>query len=559
VDGASSVHQDLVPKTICVTEISMTDFNYNGNVRFTNQHREDDHTLLQDMKKEYLRINSYGKLASHLKPGIVFTLAKAGFYCDLNTKEAICAWCGLHKSVYDLNNQNHNDVFRIHKIERPECDFITGECKDNEAAHTRKQKSFGLSYIPQHASFPMKESYLVKENIMDTWEDIVSYNNDSKKTIRDYNPVIHAQDMVTPTPPIHKRQNILLPIKPERQDQLDNISKMDLNSVAMEVCMHPEYSRQEVRLNTFYNWASPQSIKNLCDAGFYYSGVKDNVQCFCCSGSLQSWDGKDNPCLEHAIWFPSCIFIQKKMGLEYMNAAEWRFPRTTRINPAYCGINIQNNRKRLQSSSNKSTSKIDEHRIINEMDKPSVQAVLDMGFPKDTVKNIIKQQLIKTGDTFASIHSLVDTLVSYPEQSNVHETQTETTIDVPQFTHILDDEPKALMEEETRSIKYNRSENQEKYLNSNNSVSKNPDVLVTNAGFNAPLEQQNISYEKKILLEENKALKEGKLCKICLTEEYCILFLPCRHIVCCATCAPRLTDCAVCRQQIIMTQRTYLT
>ena len=45
---------------------------------------------------------------------------------------------------------------------------------------------------------------------------------------------------------------------------------------------------------------------------------------------------------------------------------------------------------------------------------------------------------------------------------------------------------------------------------------------------------------------ENQRLK----CKICLDNEVGVIFLPCRHLISCVSCAPRLRDCGVCRKFI---------
>lgn len=60
------------------------------------------------------------------------------------------------------------------------------------------------------------------------------------------------------------------------------------------------------------------------------------------------------------------------------------------------------------------------------------------------------------------------------------------------------------------------------------------------------------------LREENRLLKEQKTCKICLDNDLSIVFLPCGHFVSCATCAPSLKNCPLCRSQIMGLVRTYM-
>ncbi|XP_025097729.1 inhibitor of apoptosis protein-like [Pomacea canaliculata] len=61
--------------------------------------------------------------------------------------------------------------------------------------------------------------------------------------------------------------------------------------------------------------------------------------------------------------------------------------------------------------------------------------------------------------------------------------------------------------------------------------------------------------ELERLEAENQELTSSRFCKICLSEEATILFLPCGHLVACAQCAPALRTCAICRQRVSGTVR----
>lgn len=60
------------------------------------------------------------------------------------------------------------------------------------------------------------------------------------------------------------------------------------------------------------------------------------------------------------------------------------------------------------------------------------------------------------------------------------------------------------------------------------------------------------------LEEENRRLKEARLCKICMDREIATVFLPCGHLATCVHCAPSLLYCPICRQKIRATVRTFL-
>ncbi|GAB0095661.1 hypothetical protein DMENIID0001_110660 [Sergentomyia squamirostris] len=49
---------------------------------------------------------------------------------------------------------------------------------------------------------------------------------------------------------------------------------------------------------------------------------------------------------------------------------------------------------------------------------------------------------------------------------------------------------------------------------------------------------------------ENENLKESKLCKICLSEDASMAFVPCGHFITCETCSSTVQTCPVCRKHI---------
>ena len=60
------------------------------------------------------------------------------------------------------------------------------------------------------------------------------------------------------------------------------------------------------------------------------------------------------------------------------------------------------------------------------------------------------------------------------------------------------------------------------------------------------------------LEQENRQLKEARICKNCMENESGVVFLPCGHLICCVQCAPSLKDCPLCRQPIHGTVKTYM-
>ncbi|TNN38104.1 E3 ubiquitin-protein ligase XIAP [Liparis tanakae] len=75
--------------------------------------------------------------------------------------------------------------------------------------------------------------------------------------------------------------------------------------------MAPHMRSEEARLQTLSSWPStaPVRPRDLAQAGLYYLGVDDRVQCFCCGGMLAGWEPGDAAWAEHTKHFPYCFFI----------------------------------------------------------------------------------------------------------------------------------------------------------------------------------------------------------------------------------------------------------
>eukprot|EP00249_Psilotum_nudum_P010740 c22732_g2_i1 orf=1464-2561(+) len=57
---------------------------------------------------------------------------------------------------------------------------------------------------------------------------------------------------------------------------------------------------------------------------------------------------------------------------------------------------------------------------------------------------------------------------------------------------------------------------------------------------------------------ENKELKEQRTCRVCRTNDVCILLLPCRHLCLCKDCENRLDTCPLCRSPKDVSVQVYL-
>ncbi|XP_041051484.1 inhibitor of apoptosis protein-like [Carcharodon carcharias] len=84
-----------------------------------------------------------------------------------------------------------------------------------------------------------------------------------------------------------------------------------------------DLSNELYRLGTFIDFPSdvPVSDATLARAGFFYTGVKDQVRCFSCGGIVENWQHGDSAIRKHRQLFPACPFINRTCMNEQMNSS----------------------------------------------------------------------------------------------------------------------------------------------------------------------------------------------------------------------------------------------
>ena len=82
----------------------------------------------------------------------------------------------------------------------------------------------------------------------------------------------------------------------------------------MDSAQDVTYEKCEERLGTFNIWPkeSPALIKELVDAGFFYSGTADLVTCFACGIKIGEWHEGDNPLEKHERENIECSYLAER-------------------------------------------------------------------------------------------------------------------------------------------------------------------------------------------------------------------------------------------------------
>jgi hypothetical protein len=323
---------------------------------------------------------------------------------------------------------------------------------------------------------------------------------------------------------------------------------------------------EHVRVQTFTSWphSSPVSTDDLAEAGFYYTGKRDAVQCFLCSVVVEKWVPGDVPVEEHLKHSPDCSFAkivaQRKIQwerhstpyaeatAESMTTYEQRlasfknWPADAPVSAhdlAMAGFYSSGSGDRVRCFScggalkgwQKGDSAWGEHsryfsscqhvqqhapiRVIPSQDEPwsqstesltkpqhdnYIQLAVGMGFSKD----LASQVRTKHQTTVNSFEHFLELLIEQSETSTV-----------PSGDHQL------------------------------SATTQQPTCIPT-----AP--PQSLS-----IYDELEQAKQSRLCKICMEKEAIILFLPCAHILCCQECAGSVHNCPVCQSVIQSRIRSY--
>lgn len=91
---------------------------------------------------------------------------------------------------------------------------------------------------------------------------------------------------------------------------------------------NPEYISYDNRRKSYKNWPktfSAYQIQNLSDAGFFYTGRSDKIECFWCGVRLCNWNDNESPVEQHIIWSPKCSFLKMTKGIEYIEEMREKF------------------------------------------------------------------------------------------------------------------------------------------------------------------------------------------------------------------------------------------
>ncbi|VEN63268.1 unnamed protein product [Callosobruchus maculatus] len=473
-------------------------------------------------------------------------IAKAGFFATKQGLEVECFACHVKISQWNYGDQ----VMARHAALSPTCPFVTNPITSGNIP------VLSTFSVPTSSSDPYRESVETRLATFENWpsSNVVSpeslanagfyYLGDGDNTkcafckgvVReweqgdnpDYEHRRHFPNCPYVTSVINKRCGPVAPYKkPLTNAQLVQ-NDQNLDELGIQTHKGPkrsDFSTVESRLRSFVGWSSDliQTPELLAQAGFYYEGTRDQVRCFHCDGGLKHWDPHDDPWTEHARWFPTCAFVKLVKGQDYVTA---------------CARNIASHSiQKIQSTRRKYP--VTEQEVQAQLSTPQAMAALNIGLTLETVKRAIREKLEQTGIGYSQGDALVEAALNI-QHEHVAEHDQDTLESLPHVDCALREAIASVKSPECQDIPVDIANE------------------VTEQFVEEPV-RSNAPVKKTLTLEEeNRLLKEARLCKICMDAEVGIVFLPCGHLVTCVRCAPNLEDCPVCRSAIKASVRTFL-
>ncbi|NXR35912.1 BIR7B protein, partial [Zosterops hypoxanthus] len=269
------------------------------------------------------------------------------------------------------------------------------------------------------------------------------------------------------------------------------------------------------RMRTFQQWprSAPVSARDLAEAGFFYLGPRDEVQCFCCGGVLKDWRPGDCPIIEHLNFFPSCKYLRgKDVGKEEMLSLQEIFDT---VDGQFLSV--------LQGIVSEDTALPNEPEYP-EMVTEEMRLSTFENWPQNS--NMHPEQLARAGFFYTGQGDVVRCF--YCDGG----VRSWSIGDDPWREH-------AKWYPECEFLLHSRGR---EFVSS------------VQATFSTTLlAPSQLSTEEQL-----RRLQEERMCKVCMDKDVSVVFVPCGHLVACEECALNLRLCPICRAVIRGSVRAFM-
>ncbi|KAF1525393.1 UNVERIFIED_CONTAM: E3 ubiquitin-protein ligase XIAP, partial [Eudyptes robustus] len=346
---------------------------------------------------------------------------------------------------------------------------------------------------------------------------------------------------------------------------------------------NPAMCSEESRLKSFHSWPLNGQLtpKELANAGFYYTGVGDQVACFCCGGKLKKWEPSDRAWSEHKRHFPKCFFvlgrdvgnvpsesIHDELGRSGLNNAQ--HPRNPSM--AKYGRRLQTFLTWIYPVDKEQLAKAGFYSIGNgdhvvcfhcggglqewkENEDPWDQHA--KWFPgcrfvrKEKGLEFINNVHLRDGYRDSTVSVLLINQILFYDllQNPLVQSAIDMGFSLSEIRNTM--EKKLQMSGESHTsvgdLVADLSAQKE------NTREEEPNEI--------PVEQDDLIQLQNLYLsteEKLRRLQEEKLCKICMAKDISVVLIPCGHLVACKECAEALNECPLCRTNIMKRQEIFM-
>lgn len=331
--------------------------------------------------------------------------------------------------------------------------------------------------------------------------------------------------------------------------------------------MAPHMKSEEARLQTFSSWPStaPVRPRDLAQAGLYYLGEGDRVQCFCCAGMLGGWEAGDNAWGEHTKHFPNCFFIlghdvgnipfqggteEEECGRRQGANAHVPMESFEERLGSFAGVQHPIDHERLARAGFYSTGTGD--KVLCFQCGGGLKGWRPEEDPwEEHAKHYpgCSFLLAEKGQEFVNRIQLQD-----PQRNRA------TSSHQNGFSGDRNEVLRSAMAQKAIAMGLDPSVVEKTILEKISGTGtgySSLEALMEDCINNTPESDAYKTDEDP--LEKLRKLQMEKLCKVCMDRDICIVFIPCGHLVTCRECSASLSKCPICCGAIIQKVQTYMT
>ncbi|XP_048769072.2 baculoviral IAP repeat-containing protein 2-like isoform X2 [Ostrea edulis] len=494
------------------------------------------------LNMEMIRIGTYSNFP---EPRTVSTLrlAKEGFYYSGESDNVTCFACGFEKCGWESTD----DPREIHRRMSPNCSFFNPSQSKNVPIGAARNNEIETSI-----SVPSSQSTQEQETVSQNSTELLSSNENRHSVSSSTHTVFSSSHQAEEDRNnMTERQGIKGSQQRTRllQEKINTfLRNLDPLGISFDRPKYPAYAVVATRISSFKDWPSSmtQTPRDLALAGFLYAGYGDYTRCFYCGGGLRNWEREDDPWTEHARWFPKCTFLRQNKGDEFVALVQIEHQEEEELAAMESTENVPS----LERNENTSTS-LGHTTDTDIYNLSSVQSVLEMGYSRQIVKEAVDQLKCTKNMKDISGEDLMEVILSDEESR--------PGLDIPPPSHSLPRQIGGYARSEINPIVNGRDRDGSASVGVTLSVpSTNLSDAPSDASGGKETQIGNLFTDTRSLIEENRKLKDLRLCKICLENDASIAMLPCGHLCCCADCAPAMRKCPICRQFVKGTVKTWL-